>query len=95
MIGQPENCMSKAESGLQDQAWRALLLIYASVQFLLLTAIAMLVYPAAPSTSRTRAAISSSATSSAIWVPPSLLLDAPISPRTSFSPSLWAAWVWR
>jgi hypothetical protein len=45
MIGQPENCMTTAESGLQGQAWRALLLIYASVQFLLLTAIAMLVYP--------------------------------------------------
>jgi hypothetical protein len=45
MIGQPENCMGDAESGLQTQAWRALLLIYASVQFLLLTAIAMFVYP--------------------------------------------------
>jgi hypothetical protein len=45
MIGQPENCMGDAESGLQGQAWRALLLIYANVQFLLLTAIAMLVYP--------------------------------------------------
>jgi hypothetical protein len=37
--------MSDAESGLQGQAWRALVLIYASFQFLLLTAIAMLVYP--------------------------------------------------
>ena len=45
MIGQPENCMTTPESELQGQAWRALVLIYASVQFLLLTAIAMLVYP--------------------------------------------------
>jgi hypothetical membrane protein len=37
--------MTTAESGLQGQAWRAVVLIYASVQFLLLTAIAMLVYP--------------------------------------------------
>lgn len=37
--------MSKAESGLRGQARRASLLIYASVQFLVLTAIAMSVYP--------------------------------------------------
>ena len=37
--------MSKTESGLRGQAWRASLLIYSSVQFLLLAAIAMLVYP--------------------------------------------------
>ena len=37
--------MTTAESGLQGHAWRAVVLIYASVQFLLLTAIAMLVYP--------------------------------------------------
>jgi hypothetical protein len=37
--------MSKTESGIRGQAWRASLLIYSSVQFLLLTAIAMLVYP--------------------------------------------------
>jgi hypothetical protein len=45
MIGQPETCMTTAQSGLQGHAWRALVLIYASVQFLLLTALAMLVYP--------------------------------------------------
>ncbi|HEY3987690.1 MAG TPA: hypothetical protein VGM02_00205 [Acidobacteriaceae bacterium] len=37
--------MSKAESGLRGEAWRALVLIYASIQFVVLTAIAMLVYP--------------------------------------------------
>jgi hypothetical protein len=37
--------MSSAESGIRGQAWRASLLIYGSMQFLLLTAIAMLVYP--------------------------------------------------
>jgi hypothetical protein len=53
MIGLPhghlsgllENCMSEPEPGVRDQAWRALVLICASVQFVLLTAIAMFVYP--------------------------------------------------
>jgi hypothetical protein len=43
--GRPEKWMSEAESGVQGQAWRAQALIYTSVQFLLLTTIAMLVYP--------------------------------------------------
>src|SRR5882757_7337793 len=37
--------MGDAPSALHGQAWRALVLIYASIQFLVLTAIAMLVYP--------------------------------------------------
>jgi hypothetical protein len=37
--------MSEAESGLRGQAWRATVLTYACVQFLVLTAVAMLVYP--------------------------------------------------
>ena len=37
--------MSDAKSELRGQAWRALVLIYASIQFLVLTAIAMLFYP--------------------------------------------------
>jgi hypothetical protein len=37
--------MSEAESGLRGEAWRATVLIYASVQFLILTALAMWVYP--------------------------------------------------
>ena len=37
--------MKDAEADLRGQAWRALVLIYASVQFVVLTAIAMLVYP--------------------------------------------------
>jgi hypothetical protein len=50
MIGQPggakqDNSMNDAQSGLQGQAWRALVVVYASIQFLVLTAIAMLIYP--------------------------------------------------
>jgi hypothetical protein len=37
--------MKDAEGDLRGQAWRALVLIYASAQFVVLTAIAMLVYP--------------------------------------------------
>jgi hypothetical protein len=37
--------MMDAEADLRGQAWRALVLIYASIQFVALTAIAMLVYP--------------------------------------------------
>jgi hypothetical protein len=37
--------MIDATSELRSQAWRALILIYASIQFLVLTAVAMLVYP--------------------------------------------------
>jgi hypothetical protein len=37
--------MGDARSALRGQAWRALVLIYASIQFLVLTAVAMLVYP--------------------------------------------------
>jgi len=37
--------MSEAELGLRGQAWRATVLTYACVQFLVLTAVAMLVYP--------------------------------------------------
>lgn len=37
--------MKDAEADLRSQAWRALVLIYASVQFVVLTAVAMLVYP--------------------------------------------------
>jgi hypothetical protein len=37
--------MGSAESGIRGHAWRASLLIYGSVQFVILTAIAMLVYP--------------------------------------------------
>jgi len=37
--------MGDTQSALRGQAWRALILIYASIQFLVLTAIAMLVYP--------------------------------------------------
>ena len=95
MIGQPENCMTTPESELQGQARRALVLIYASVQFLLLTAVAMLVYPGGAVFEPNAAAISSSATSLATWAPPSLPPDARISPRTSCSPSLWARWGWR
>jgi hypothetical protein len=37
--------MGDARSALRGQAWRASVLIYASIQFLVLTAVAMLVYP--------------------------------------------------
>lgn len=37
--------MDAAAADLRDQGWRSLVLIYASVQFVVLTAIAMLVYP--------------------------------------------------
>ena len=37
--------MIDSTSELRGQAWRALVLIYASIQFLVLTAVAMLVYP--------------------------------------------------
>jgi hypothetical protein len=37
--------MIDRESELQGQGWRALVLIYASIQFVVLTAIAMLLYP--------------------------------------------------
>jgi hypothetical protein len=95
MIGQPENCMTTAESELQGQAWRALVLIYASVQFPLLTAIAMLVYPGG--------AVYEANASRYLFFrnffsdlgAPSLPPDARISPHTSCSPSLWARWGWR
>ncbi|HEX6496039.1 MAG TPA: hypothetical protein VF018_11180 [Acidobacteriaceae bacterium] len=37
--------MNQPESEMRGQTWRALVLIYASLQFVLLTAIAMLIYP--------------------------------------------------
>jgi hypothetical protein len=46
MIEQPgEDCMKDAEADWKGQGWRALVLIYASVQFVVLTTVAMLVYP--------------------------------------------------
>jgi hypothetical protein len=37
--------MNDPEQGLRGQSWRAMLMIYASIQFVVLTAIAMFVYP--------------------------------------------------
>jgi hypothetical protein len=54
MIGQPGQPkaitsriirMNETKSDLQGQAWKALVLAYASIQFVVLTGIAMLVYP--------------------------------------------------
>jgi hypothetical protein len=95
MIGPPENRMTTTESGLQGQAWRAAMLIYASVQFLLLTAIAMLVYPGGavyePDASRYLFFRNFFSDLGATVTPSGRR----ISPHTSCSPSLWARWGWR
>jgi hypothetical protein len=87
--------MTTAESGLQGQAWRAVVLIYASVQFLLLTAIAMLVYPGGavyePDASRYLFFRNFFSDLGATITPS----GRPNLASHSCSPSLWARWGWR